>query len=282
LTFLKKKVYAMLMLETIREELSAKIAFVFFLLFTLWFTFFHLPGVDPGSQYDWFTVTYGIMAALGGIWGLSIAKKWGWVHSLMGKSILLFSLGLVLQEIGQLSYTYYIYYLHIEVPYPSWGDLAFYGSIPCYIFAVAYLARASGIHISLKSFGSKLQAVLIPIATLLLSYIVFLQGYIFDWSNPLKIFIDFGVPFGQAIYISLAILTYVLTKRILGGIMRNKVLFLLFALLVQYIADWTFLYQASRGTWSVSGTNDYMFFCAYFLMTLGLLQLSTARKKLKK
>jgi hypothetical protein len=272
----------MFMWKTVREELSAKIAFVFFLLYTLWFIYFHLPGVNAGSQYDWFTVTYGVMAAWGGFWGFIIAKRWGWIHSLMGKSILLFALGLVLQEIGQLCYTYYIYYLHIEVPYPSWGDLAFYGSIPCYIFAVFFLARASGIHISLRSFGNKLQTILIPIGMLLLSYIIFLQGYQFDWSNPLKIFIDFGVPFGQAIYISLAILTYILTKRILGGTMRSKVLFILFALLIQFVADWTFLYQANQGTWSVSGINDYMFFCAYFFMTLGLLQLKNIYVSLKK
>jgi hypothetical protein len=199
----------------------------------------------------------------------------------MGKSIFFFSLGLLFQEIGQITYSSYIYFLHIPVPYPSIGDLFFYGTIPLYIAAVIYLAKASGIHISLRSFENKLQAILIPLGVLTFSYLMLLQNYIFDWSNPLKTVLDFVVPFGQAIYISLAILTHTLTKGILGGLMKNKVLTILFALLIQYMADWTFIYQASRGTWYAGGIDDYMFLCAYFLMTLGLLQLGNIHMTLK-
>jgi hypothetical protein len=270
------------MWETIKKEPAAKIAFAFFLLFSLWFAYYHLLGINPKSQSDWFSVTYGIIAIWGGFWGFIIAKKWGWIHSLLGKSIFLFALGLASQEIGQLGYTYYIYFLHVPVPYPSIGDLFFYGTIPLYILATFFLAKASGIHISLRSIGSKLQIILIPTAILILSYIVFLQGYKADWANPLKVFLDFAVPFGQAIYISLAILTYTLTRGILGGMMKSKVSFILFALSAQYIADWTFLYQASRNTWVAGGINDYMYLCAYFLMTLGLLQLGITHEKLKK
>jgi hypothetical protein len=269
------------MIDTIKSVLSAKIAVIFFVLFTLWFCYFHIPGVEAQLHYDWFTVTYGVMAAFGAVWGFVIAKKWGWIHSLMGKSIALFSLGLALQEFGQIGYTYYIYYLHVDVPYPSWGDIGFYGSIPCYTLAVWYMAKAGGIHISLRSFASKMQAIAIPTAMLLLSYFFFLRGYEFDWSHPLTVFLDIGVPIGQAVYISLAILAYTLTRGTLGGIMRTKVLFILFALLVQYISDWTFLYQASRGTWAVSGINDYMFFVSYFLMAFGLFQFDVIYQKLK-
>ncbi len=269
------------MIEVIKNEISAKIALAFFIGFTLWFIYFHLPGVPSGSQFDWFTVTYGFIAAWGAVWGFFIAKRWGGFKSVMGRSLALFSLGLALQELGQLGYTYYIYYLNIDVPYPSFGDLGFYGSIPCYTLAVWLLARASGIHISLKSFKNKLQAILIPVFMLVFSYVIFLQGYEFDWSHPLTVILDIGVPLGQAIYISLAILAYTLTKGILGGVMKPKVLFILFALLVQYVSDWTFLYQASRGTWSVSGINDYMYFASYFLMAFGLIQFNTVYKKLR-
>jgi len=269
------------MIETIKTELTAKIALAFFVLYTLWFIYFHLPGVPAGNHFDWFTVSYGLIAAWGAIWGFVVAKKWGGFRSMMGKSIIFFSSGLVLQEVGQLGYTYYIYYKGIEVPYPSWGDFAFYGSIPCYIIAVLYLAKAAGIRISLQSFTNKLQAVLLPLGMLLFSYFLFLQGYEFDWSQPLTVFIDLGAPLLQAVYISLAILTFLLTRGILGGVMRSKVLFILFALLAQYMADWTFLYQASRGTWTVSGINDYMFFIAYFLMAFGLIQFDVIYKSLR-
>lgn len=269
------------MLETLKKELSAKIAVVFFILYTAWFIYFHIPGVAAGSQYDWFTVTYGIIAAWGGFWGLIIAKKWGGLHSVMGKSIICLSIGLLFQEIGQIAYSYYIYYLHIELPFPSFGDYFFWGTIPLYIIGIIYLAQASGVHISLRSIKGKLQAVLIPAIILFFSYSIFLQGYKFEWSDPVKTLIDLGVPVGEAIYISLAILTYVLTRGLLGGIMKSKVLFVLIALLAEYVADWTFLYQASRGTWAVSGINDYMYLVAYFLMTIALIGLQSALNELK-
>ena len=88
---------------------------------------------------------------------------------------------------------------------------------------------------------------------LAVGYFLFLQGYEFDWSDPLKVFLDFGYPFGQAIYVSIAILTYLLSRGILGGIMKGKILFILFALCMQFLSDYTFLYQSSKGTWSVGG-----------------------------
>lgn len=266
----------------IKKDFTSLVTIVFFSLYTLWFVYFHLPGVNPGSQFDWFTVSYGLISVWGAIWGFLIARKWGGFKSVLGKALILFSTGLALQEVGQIGYTYYIYYKGIEVPYPSWGDIAFYGSIPCYIVAVLFLAKAAGIRISLRTFKNKIQAILIPVVILLCSYFIFLQGYKFDWSQPLTIAIDFGAPLLQAVYISLALLTFILTRGMLGGVMRPKVLFILVALLAQFLADWTFLYQASRGTWTVSGINDYMFFLSYFLMALALLQFGSVYKNLKK
>ncbi len=113
------------------------------------------------------------------------------------------------------------------------------------------------------------------------SYWVFLKGYEFDWSAPLKIFLEFGYPLGQAIYVSLAILTLFLTRGVLGGVMKNRVLFVLFALLMQYLADYTFLYQASQETWAAGGINDYMYLASYFIMALALLQFRISRIKAK-
>ena len=270
------------MWETLKKQVLAKVAIVFFALFTVWWAVLRLMNVaNDSNSNQLFAAVYGLIALYGGILGITVAKQWGGLRSVMGKSIGFFAVGLLFQEIGQVSYSYYIYYLRVAVPYPSFGDFFFYGTIPLYIVAVIYLARASGIHISLRSIRSKLQGVLIPVGILLFSYFVFLQGYKADWSNPLKVFIDFAAPFGQAIYISLALLTLTLTRGILGGVMKSKILFMLFALFAQYVADWTFLYQANRGIWYAGGINDYMYLCAYFLMTLGLLQLKTAYLDLK-
>jgi hypothetical protein len=269
-------------MRLIKRDAAIIISVIFFLLFTIWWiTLRSMNFPNDSNENQLFAAVYGIIALWGGIWGITISHKWGGFRSVLGKSILLFSIGLFFQEIGQLSYSYYIYFLRIPLPYPSIGDLFFYSTIPLYIAATLLLAQASGAHISLKQLSSKLQAVIVPVAVLILSYVIFLEEYKFDWTNPLKVFIDFAAPFGQAIYISLALLTFILTRNILGGIMKNRVMLILFALLAQFTADWTFLYQASRGTWYAGGLNDYMYLVAYFLMTIALLQLNTVYKKLK-
>lgn len=269
------------MLETIKQSWQAKVAVALFLFFFFWWVSFQLPAYRNDFSIQIFGSTYAVMAAWGAIWGILIAKPWGFFKSIMGRALLMFALGLLAQVFGQIAYSYYIYVLGVEIPYPSWGDLGYFGSIPFYIYGVVLLAHASGVKVSLQSLVSKVQALLIPAAMLGFSYYVFLQGYEFDWQQPLTIFLDFGYPLGQAVYISFGILTYLLTRGILGGIMKPRILFLLFALLLQYLADWTFLYQVSNGIWQLGGSNELMYLTAYFVMTIALLQLQTVYRKMQ-
>jgi|SRR3989344_4478088 len=269
------------MRNLIRNDARAKIAIAIFALFTLWWIILQFSFEQKDLLNKFFGGLYGFMALWGGICGFYVAKKWGGAKSIIGMSILMFSLGLFAQEVGQLVYFSYIFYANIQIPYPSWGDFGYFGSIVFYIYGVFLLGKASGINISLRNFRSKVQAIIIPLLLLIVSYFIFLNGYEFDWSHPLTIFLDFGYPFGQVIYISIALLTYLLSRSVLGGEMKNKVLFILFALLLQYAADFTFLYQSSRDTWQAGGINDYMYLVAYFVMTLGLLQFNTALTQLR-
>lgn len=272
------------MIETIKKETGAKIITIIFFLLSIWWLVNNLIVGNKNIRYDNFIDfggVYGIVALLGGIWGIRIAIKWGGIKSVMGKAIFMFSLGLFAQEFGQIAYALYNDIYKTPGPYPSLGDIGFFGSIPLYIYGTLLLAKASGAKIKLQSFTHKIQAVLIPLGMLVIAYFFFLQGYEFDWTNPIKVFLDFGYPMGQAIYISIALLTYLLSRGILGGIMKGRILFILFALFIQFLSDYTFLYQSSRGTWHVGEINDYMYLVAYFLMTLGLLQLNTVFEKLR-
>jgi hypothetical protein len=191
----------------------------------------------------------------------------------MGRAILAFAIGLLLQTFGQTVFSFYNLVSQVEIPYPSLADLGFFGSIPLYVYGTLMLAKASGVNVSLKTFSSKIQAIVIPLVLLGFSYSLFLRGYEFDWSSPLRVFLDFGYPLGQAFYVSLALLAYLLTKKTLGGIMKNKVLFILIALVVQYVADYNFLTQAYAGTWQNGGYGDLIYLTAYLFMAIGLIQL---------
>lgn len=270
------------MLETLKKEWQAKFAVVIFLIYSLIWVSLQFPQTKTLKSLDFYEVTYGVLALWGGAWGFIAARSWGFAKSVMGRAIIFLSLGLLAQVFGQIAYSYYVYILKVEVPYPSIGDIGYFGSVLFYIYGVYLLGKASGIKIGLKSISNKIIAVLIPFGILLGGYLLFLQGYEFDFSNPIRVFLDFGYPLGQAIYISLALLTYLLSRGLLGGIMRSKIFFLLIALTVQFVADYVFLFQVSRETWQLGGISEYIYLISYLLMTLGILQLHSVVKNLKK
>lgn len=269
------------MLETVKQEWEAKLLIVLFTFLTAWCIFLNLTGLKNPSDNYLFGASYGVIALVGGILGMHISREWGFPRSIMGKSIFFLSLGLLTQEFGQLVFSYYNIFLHVEVPYPSLADLGFFGTIPLYILGVFYLIKASGAQFTMEKVSGKLQVILVPLVMLAVSYFFFLQGHDWNDATPLQIFLDLGYPLGQSIFVSMALLVYTLSKNFLGGIMRTKILILLLALIAQYIADFNFLYQNSRGTWENAGYGDYLYLVAYFLMAMGILALQTVVKNLK-
>ncbi len=266
------------MRQLLVKDNSAQIVLFFFAILSIWWAVLQVMGFEATSEFRnliW-AASYQIIALLGGIFGLFIARSWGGLQSVIGRSVGAFALGLLLQTFGQSTFSFYNLILHIDIPYPSLADIGFFGSIPFYIYGISVLARGSGVTISLRSFKNKIQAILIPLAMLVFSYFFFLRSYEFDWSSPLRVLLDFGYPLGQAIYVSIAILTYLLSKRALGGVMRPRIFFILAALVVQYLADYNFLHQTINETWQNGGYGDYIYLLAYLLMALGLLQLKMA------
>lgn len=259
------------MWKSLKNEFSFKTATLLFIALTIWWFLSPTFGSSSERFLGDFPSIYAILALLGAISGILISYRWGGTRSVIGRAILMFSFGLFAQVFGQIAYAFMSFYLHIDVPYPSIGDIGYFGSIPLYIAGVFYLAKASGVKVNLQSFKHQLIAIIIPLLTLIGGYALFLRGYEFDWTNLTKILLDFGYPLGQALYISLAILTYLLSRGVLGGKMKNRILFILGALCIQFFSDYTFLYQSSRGTWTAGGVNDYMYLTAYFLMTVGLI-----------
>ncbi len=271
------------MLENIKESKTLQILSYLFMFFLLWraVLFFYPPTPDEFNVWSFaWGATYQLIALFGAISGFIVARAWGGWKSMLGRVIIAFSLGLLMQSVGQAIASYYVYHTG-EVPYPAWDDLGFFGSVLAYIYGVIILARVSGTHISLKPSMKKIQAAIVPIILLVGSYLIFLKGYEFDWTDKIKVFLDFGYPLGQAFYIAVAILVYLLSKNTLGGVMRKPVLLVIVALVIQYISDFTFLYQATNGLYIPEGVNDFMYFISYFFMALSLTQIGVMFYKIK-
>src|SRR5579872_3006438 len=108
------------MLKLFQSTLG-KLFFLLFVTLTIWWLAVTIWAPHNNNAHLAFAGVYGVMALLGGILGLRVSKKWGGLGSLLGRAILLISVGLLAQEFGQLYYAYLTDIKHIEIPYPSVG-----------------------------------------------------------------------------------------------------------------------------------------------------------------
>ncbi len=259
-------------------QLLVTIAFLGFVIW--WITFQHVV-VKQGLAVQWFGGTYGVLALIGSIIGFVTAGKWGGRKTVLGKALLFLSLSLLAQEAGQLILTYYIYVSKIQIPYPSWGDVAYFGSTLSYLTGAFFLTRAVGVKFAFRNNKYKVIAILVPVVLLSVSYWILLYHHQYDWHRPLTVLLDLGYPLGDASYISLAIVAYLLSRKMLGGIMRKGILVLICALVLQYVADFTFLYQSNRGTYLAGQIDDLLYLIAYFVATTAMIQFHAIYKGLK-
>ncbi len=255
------------------------VAGILFVMLSVWYLRIHSLDLAETEllRQAWGSM-YQVLAILGCTVGFMASKKWDGRKSLIGKALMLFAIGLLLQSFGQSVNSYYNFFEHHAIPYPSLGDVGFMGSVFAYIAGATVLLKASGFQFTVKSFKARMIAVIVPLVVLIASYAFFLNGYVFDWSNTVKILLDFAYPLGQATYISIVLLAYLTSFNYDLGVMKKPLLFLLIALAAQYAADFTFLYQANAGTWYVGGPNDFMYFTSYFLMALALLVMGGVRR----
>lgn len=249
------------------SKMFRTIVAIFFLLAVYWI-FIFATGFTDNPHVDYYTLIYPVLALIGGFVGLKYAKKWGGYKSVLGKAITYLSLGLLAQFVGQVLYNYYVFVLGVEVPYPSIGDVSYFASVILYVIGVIYLAKVSGIKLTLGTVRGKLFAILIPSLMLAASYLILLRGYEFADTGWAILFLDFGFPIGQAIFVSIALLVLLISKNILAGMMRNSILLLTFALIFQFISDFLFSYMYSIG--SDVYIIDFLYAISYFLMAISL------------
>jgi hypothetical protein len=274
----------------IKEKLSYIVVFLLSLSFFGWWLY-NFFVFEPGDRsLELYSDTYWLVALLGVLLGFRVARLWGGFKSIFGRALYLFSLGLLAQVFGQVTYSYYALVKGVEAPYPSFGDIGYFGSVILYIAAILTLSGAIGAKFKYANLFQKTVSVLAPLTLLAGSYFIFLKGYerCFEddetleviCASPVQTFLDFGYPLGQAFYVALALLAFVLSFRFLGGTMKYKILLILFALLIQYLADFTYLYQFSKETLYTGGVSDLLYQVAYLLMTIALLRTGSAARQL--
>jgi hypothetical protein len=257
-----------------------KITGVLFVIFGLWWMvlYFYFHSLLTQQNLYW-TAVYQLIALWGGIFGLFSSRRWGGYRSLMGRAVIYFSIGLLLQFFGESAFSYYTTILGVDIPYPSIADIGYFGSVIFYTLGIVSIVKVTGVGVRLRNLGGRVLTLLIPIVILIFSYALFLSSYTFDWSSPLRIFLDFGYPLGEALYVSIAVLALILSRNILGGVMKSPLTFLMMALVAQYFAEFNFLYQVANSTWTNGGYGDFLYTFAYFLMAISLVKIYRTLKQ---
>lgn len=228
----------------------------------------NLTGTSDAYIFNWF---YGLIALSGAVYGIVIAlQKWGGWGSIIGRGLILLSLGLLGQWFGLQVWTYYNAIAQVEVPYPSLADVGYFALIPAYAVGAWMFAQAAGAKFSLKTSGGKTQALFIPLIALTVSYVLFLRNIGFEFTSPIRMFLDVGYPLGEIIPVSIALFTLTLSRSLLGGTMRNRILYLVGAFFFQFLTEYAFLYTAGAETYINGGWNDLMYATSYAIMGLGL------------
>lgn len=245
-----------------------------YLLVLGWWIYLQTQDIATNNAYifNWF---YGLIALSGAVYGINVAiKRWGSWSSVIGKGLVFLSLGLLGQWFGLQVWTYFNVIAKVEVPYPSLADFGYFSLIPFYALAAWMFAQASGAKFSLKTNGGKLQALFIPLIAILIADILFIKNIGLDLSDPLKTFLDFGYPLGEIIPVSIALFTLTLSRNLLGGSMKNKIILLVGAFFFQFLTEYAFLYTAGIETYINGGWNDLMYATSYTIMSLGIITFS--------
>lgn len=251
---------------------TAKVVFVLFIFLVGFWAWIRMQGLTEGNFNNFFGALYPVVPLIGGIYGLYVARtKWGGSGSYIGKAISFLSYGLLAEVFAQWAWSYYTIVQGVQIPYPSIADIGYFAIVPFYSYAMYNFAKAAGVSLGLRSLFGKILAIVVPIIMFLVAYFMFLKNIQIDPSNPIKTFLDFGYPGFEVIAVSLAILTYSLSANFLGGIMRSKILFVIFALVFQYITDSTFLYQVANETYFNGGIVDLLYTISFTIMALAVI-----------
>lgn len=266
-------------MSILKSKLLIFITIVFLGFLGWWISFQHVVS-HGGVSVEWFDGIYGIVALYGSIVGFVSSKKFGGWKAVLGRSLFFFSLALFFQEAGQQIANYYVYVMHVGLPYPAWDDAAYFSSTLAFILGALYLAKAAGVKLALKKNVYKFIAFIVMATISIVAYTILLHNHQFDTKNPLSVFLDIGYPVGDALYVSIAVVAYLLSRKLLGGVMKPAILFLIVALLIQYSADFTFIYQGNRNTYVPGSYDDLLYFIAYFATSLAMINFLVLYKRI--
>ncbi len=234
--------------------------------------------VDSGvlENLQHFTqIPLAILPLVGAIIGFKNSSSWGGTKSVVGRSTLALSLGLLAWSGGMIIWNYYLFFTTNEVPYPSLADIIFILSWPFWSYGIWKLSEAIGIKFALRKMNKwffVIPLILVALSIYLLVYVA-RGGIVYD-DSTLKLFFDLFYPLGDIVILTLTASVYLLLRKFLGGIYKIPVLILFIGFILNYFSDFLFSYSTTQETYFNGHVVDFLFTSTMFALSLGLSMLS--------
>ena len=228
------------------------------------------PSAETPSQLRYFIVNLGqfaviLVAFLIGLEGVKFFS----LKSRLAKSLLFISLGLLSWGFGVLIWLYYNVVLHVEVPYPSWGDIGFLGIIPLMGYGLFQLLKG----ISFKfNMASVLKAAFPLCVVFVLAYIFIIHDKLSEDASFLVKTLDVLYPLSDAFFVALALLALVyvwatVTYRVL---LFKPLAIICIGLVIEAVADFSFSYTTAIASYYIGNWVDMLFTLAFFTIGVGM------------
>src|SRR3990167_9908765 len=171
-------------------------------------------------------------------------------------------------------WSFYNFILHQEMPYPSLADLGYTLAVPLWAIGIFYLSKATGAKFSLRQLKGRALLIVLPIIATIFSY-YFLFVIARDSSftvegGLLKIFLDFYYPLGDWVILTMSFLLFGLSLKYLGGKFRLPIFIILAGFVVMFMADFSFSYATTIGTYYNGNISDLLFATAIFVLSFGI------------
>lgn len=264
----------------------------FFYLITaiLWIIFIFYTnhsGLYEGKVFEFvlkpFLIGMTIIPILGGYFGIKKAKSWGGFKSTLGKGMIFVSLGTLSWGLAMIVWNYYLFIKGVEIPYPSLADLFFVSIWALWTYGMYNIGKVSGAKYGLKETWGKIAALIESLVVVIVSYyllfVVARQG-IFDLGGGIiQTTLGFLYPLGDIVILMTAMSVYLLSKKFLGGKFKNPILLLLLCFVLNYIADFMFVFTTSgeNPTYFNGHIVDILYTTIMFMASLGILLIDPNR-----
>ena len=212
---------------------------------------------------------------VGGLFGIRNSIHWNGTKSVMGRSTLFLSLGLIAWGSGMIIWNYYIFFTSIEIPYPSYADVSYALGLLSLVLGILNLYKAIGIRFALRNRKGKIVLFVVPIIVILFSIYLLIYvargGALIDSSgNHLKLFFDLLYPLGDVVILTVISLAYLLSRKLLGGVYKVPILVLLVGFMMFYISDFMFSYTTTKETYFNGHLVDFLFTTTMFVLSTGV------------